>query len=442
MVGEERTITDSFVDLLFEMSHRPLLQKIIEKSRYCLLDYVGVTLGGCAQNKPMIKDFLLENPSEGNCHIIGANITADSRTAAMINAYNSHTLELDDGHRAGMLHLAAPIFSGLLSAAEEKECTLPDILKGIVIGYEAAVRVACAIQPEHKKRGFHATGTCGAIGCAMAIAAMRNYSRAEFKNVLCAAASSGAGLLEVTTGSSMQKPYNVVNAASAGMNAALFGRYLKGPEDILGGSRGFIYDFSDGSGMAELVKKKDTYAIEEIYVKPYAACRHCHAPVEAVLNLRKRKNLQSPDSVKAIQVITYGLAVYGHDHTRIEGVNSAKMSIPYSVAAAWLYQQCSLEEFSEERIRSGQILELAKKVSVKEAPELSALVPQKRAAIVTVIYEDGTSDQCRVDYPKGEPENPISKEELMDKFYSIARSSGYQKEWCDKVTQVILKENR
>lgn len=237
---EERNITDEFVNLLFEKNQSELPEPVLEKARCCLMDYVGVTLGGSAENKEPMDRFLTENVCVGSCHMIGYDRTADCRTAALVNAYNSHTLELDDGHRAAMFHLAAPVFSALLSVAEERDCLLPDLLRGAVIGYEAAIRVACAIQPEHKKRGFHATGTCGAIGSTMAVAAMLNYSMEEMKNALSAAATSGAGLLEVITGASRQKPYNVVNAVSAGINAALFGKYLQGPRDVLGGPEGFF----------------------------------------------------------------------------------------------------------------------------------------------------------------------------------------------------------
>ncbi len=433
-----KNITDQFVALIYEMSLHELPEHILDCAKNCFLDYIGVAIGGGNYTKSVMEQFLNEENNPGDCHMIGITFTTDFRTASMVNAYNSHVLELDDGHRLAMMHLASPIFSSLLSVAEKKDKTVEQVLHASVIGYEAAVRIGRVIQPEHKKNGFHATGTCGTIGCAMAIAAMLHYSESEIKNVLSAAATSGAGLLETINGPSQQKPYNIANAVSAGINAALFGKYFEGPTDILGGERGFFNNFSDCLNLEKLenlVEKNDLYAIESIYMKPYAACRHCHAPIEATLNLRKE--FSENKKIKHIEVKTYDLAVLGHDHQCIDGVNSAKMSIPYGVAVSWLYQQCGMEMFDEEKITDKDILELVEKISVIEDGTLSALVPDKRAAIVTVEFVDGSSGTYRVDYPKGEPENPMSDQELMEKFYSICQSSGRKKEWCDKIIKLV-----
>lgn len=274
-----------------------------------------------------------------------------------------------------------------------------------------------------KKRGFHASGTCGTIGCAMAVAALLQFDESEMQNVLSASATAGAGLLEVITGKSEQKPYNIANAAVAGVNAALYGKLFAGPNDVLGGARGFARNLSSDFDIEQLLAPVKKFAIEGTYTKPYAACRHCHAPVEAALTLSKQAAIQ-PEDIKEICVKTYDLAVYGHDHTEIDGINSAKMSIPYSVAVAYLKQKCGMEMFTEDMVANSEILALTHKVTVKEDPDLSSLVPARRVAVVNVCAVDGKVLEARVDYPKGEPENPISKEELQDKFYSLTGFAG------------------
>ena len=178
--------------------------------------------------------------------------------------------------------------------------------------------------------------------------------------------------------------------------------------------------------------------IEQIYQKPYAACRHCHAPIEAALAIRPA---MAGNSVASIAVETYKLAVAGHEHTRIEGVNSAKMSIPYSVAAALLLGQGDIDAFTPDKVNNTDILALANKVSVLEREDLTVLCPQKRAAIVTVTMVDGTQYVHRVDYPKGEPENPLTDEELSQKFISLAMYSGLKQETCEWIKQQILHED-
>jgi 2-methylcitrate dehydratase PrpD len=199
---------------------------------------------------------------------------------------------------------------------------------------------------------------------------------------------------------------------------------FNGPEDILGGKRGFFSVMGDpakpiltGSIGAEPL------ALDGIYQKPYASCRHCHPAIEAAIHLKQRHNLDL-DSIVAIRVKTYGLAVLGHDHSTIKGVTSAKMSIPFSVAVALKHGSAGISEFNEQAIEDGQLLRVTQMVKVSADEELSILVPEKRAAIVEVDIESGLSYAERVDFPKGEPENPLTDRELYSKFLELARHGG------------------
>lgn len=253
----------------------------------------------------------------------------------------------------------------------------------------------------------------------MGIASMLNYSEDEMRNVFSASVTSAAGLLAVISGNSEQKPYNCANAAIAGVNAALYGKYFIGAIDILGDSRGFFHAMTDEVHEERLFD--DGYAILSIYQKLYAACRHCHAPMEAMLKIRGEFCW---NDVEKIEVKVYDIAINGHDHTEIASISSAKQSIPYGVVAACIFGDCGQNSFTEEKIRDERIHELIKKVVVVEDPKLTELVPGKRVAIVDVILKDGTEISQRVDYAKGEPENPITQNEWEEKFYGLLQSVG------------------
>lgn len=417
--------SSQFVKKLHEMSCSSFPKRIQEKARECFIDYLSVVIGGCRAYTDINTRFVEENRITGDCHIIGFPKKVDLRTAVMVNAFNAHVLELDDSHRVAMTHLGAPIFSALIGAAEVYGCNFDELLHAAVVGYEAAIRLANAVQPSHKKRGFHVSGTCCTVGCAVGIACMLGYSEDETANVLSAAATTAAGLLAVISGKSEQKPYNVANAAVAGVNAALYGKYYNGAADILCDSRGFLRAMSDQYDTEKLFEAG--YAIEGIYQKLYAACRHCHAPMEAMLTLRAANNFNI-ENIESIEVKTYDLAINGHNHTKITGVSSAKQSILYGVAAACMYQHCGMDAFTEEKVTDQRLLALTQKVTVKEDAELTELVPKKRAAIVTVKLKNGERYVQRVDYPKGEPENPITQPEMYDKFFSLTGRAGIKKD--------------
>lgn len=428
-----------FVDRLYNLSNEKLPQKISDKATECFIDYLAVVIGGSNAYAEKNQKFVTTNKCMGECHVFGLNSTVDLRTAVMMNAFTAHVLELDDSHREAMTHLGAPIFSALLGVAEIYNNTLEELLRAAVVGYEAAIRLANAVQPSHKKRGFHVSGTCCTVGCAVAVAAMLKYTREEMGNVFSAAVTSAAGLLAVISGKSEQKPYNIANAAVSGVNAALYGHMFIGALDILGDSRGFLNAFTDEVKTDKLFE--EGYAIEGIYQKLYAACRHCHAPLEAALNLSKKEVIDL-EKVERIIVKTYDLAIKGHDHTEITGISSAKQSIPFAVTAALLFNDCGQNAFTEERIKTVIDSDILRKIAVEEDPDLTALVPGKRAAVLNIVLCNNEILSERVDFAKGEPENPITDSEWEEKVVALAAKGGISETNALKIVRLIKEEKK
>ena len=255
---------------------------------------------------------------------------------------------------------------------------------------------------------------------------------------LAAAVAGAAGVLEMQEDDSDLKPYNVGRAAMDAVAAAYVGRSgMKGPKDALGGKRGFLKVMTDEPHPEYLTDfTSKTLCIEQIYQKVYAACRHAHPAIEAALALR---NEIAIDEIEHIEVHAYKLAVAGHDHKTVFSVSSAKMSIPFSVAVALIKGDAGLQAFTEETISDARILELVRKVDVVEDELLTAQSPAKRASIVVIQTRKGTYTK-QVDYPKGEPENPLSKEELEEKFRSLAMYGGLTTEECDVIIEEIWKD--
>lgn len=431
------TLTDRFLLPLFSMKVED--NKIPKE---CMLDYLGVTLAGGKAYCNELQQYLCNIEENGNgatAICFGKKIEVSN--AALVNGICAHAVELDDGHRIGMPHLEATIISALLAVAEKNSISSIDICRGILVGYEAAIRLSCAIQPSHKLKGYHATGTCGTIGAAMGIAIAMHFDYEQMKSAFSAAVTSAAGLLEMIEGDSEMKPYNAGRAAMDGVTAAFIGKArFKAPEDALGGKRGFLKVMTNEPVMKYLTDFTDSKPmIGGIYRKPYAACRHCHPSIEAALDIRKQEGFDI-NEVENIHVDTYKLAVAGHDHTEIKGVNSAKMSIPYSLAVALCTGKAGLDEFTEQYISDKTIQTVTEKVTVSDVDSLSALCPQKRVAEVTVTTKKGVFSK-RVDYPKGEPENPLSQQELEEKFRGLAMYGGLTKEECDEVIEEIWKDD-
>ena len=434
-------LSDKFLFEIILLFQSRVSTPALYKARLCYLDYVGCTIGGARFYYNRLKAFSDAYPEEGRYDLFGfQGKSVPVHIAALQNGISAHVMELDDGHRKGAVHVGSTIFSALIPVAIQEKISSKDFLYGAIVGYEATVRLACAIQPGNKLRGYHATGTCGTVGAALGIAAALHFTEEQMKTTLSAAVTSAAGVLEMQEDDSDLKPYNVGRAAMDAIAAAYIGRSgLRGPNDPLGGKRGFLKVMTDTPHPEFLTDfNSDTLCIEQIYQKTYAACRHAHPAIEAALALRNEIDIEQ---IEKIEVRAYRLAVAGHDHTQIQGVGSAKMSIPFSVAVALVTGSAGLASYSEKTISDDKILELTSKVIVIEDEELTALCPEKRASILTIYLSNGKTLTKRVDYPKGEPENPLTKEELEAKFRELAMFGGLTKETCDEVINEVWKED-
>ena len=416
-----QSLSDIFISGLVRKS-QDIPERVMHQARKALLDYLGVLAGG--------KKYLQQKHPE---------LIESAPSASFLNGFAAHVLELDDGHRLGMIHPGASVVSAVLGVSGEQNLASGDVLRGIVMGYEAAVRLARAVQPGHKERGYHVSGTCGTIGSALGVAFACNYSEKQIKSTLACAVSSAAGVLEIQEQASELKPYNLGRAAMAAVQAAQLGKLaLPGPDDILGGKRGFLSAVTDTPHPEFLEDFLDeSYAIEGIYQKVHAACRHCHPAIDAVLSIRRDTAL-NPGQIEKIEVRTYRLAVGSHDHTDIRGIASAKLSTPFAVALAVVKGSAGYADYTDATLADNSIRELTLKVSVIEDEEFTGLSPKIRGAGVTFFLRNGEQFQASCLYPKGEPENPLSDEELQAKFRGLAAYGGLPAADCDKIIDEVL----
>lgn len=415
------TTSDRFIDILVTIATQPVPPQVREQAELCMLDYKGCAIAGARMFGEKERQFLSDVAKQGGAvSVFGHDgVKTTLHNAAFLNAMSAHATELDDGHRKGMIHLGASILSALLPVAELERLSDDDVTLGTIVGYEAAIRIAMAMQPSHKVRGYHTSGTCGTIGSAMAIAAAMHFDKRQMKSTLAAACASAAGLLEMQEDGSELKPYNLAHAAVAGITSAYCGKAgFLGPDDPLCGKRGMATVMSDTPNLKCLTEPHEYFEIERIYRKPYAACRHCHPAIEAALVIKEK--IQSTgfsiNDIESINIQTYQLAVGGHDHKDIQGISSAKLSTPFCVAMALVKGSVGIQDFTESNIADADIAMLMQRVMMESAEDLTACSPQKRAARVFVTTTAGRTYCHIVDYPKGEPENPMSRADIEQKY--------------------------
>ena len=431
--------TIEFLDAIDNVYNREIPDDVLSRARQSLLDYIAVTCAGAEFQKSKLERYLeFAEPENGNYKAIGLNMNLAMNEAVFLNGLNGHALDFDDGTNSGIIHLGSPIFSLLLPLAQKYKKTVDEVLRAAIVGYETSYTMAISIQPGHKALGYHATGTCGTLGTVIAASYMLNFTKEERFQAFASASVAASGMLKVLDDGSELKPYNVAKTALLALTALRMSKAgFKGHADPLGG-RGFL-KMMTGRDDIQLkpVLQNGTYAIMKTYTKPYASCRYTHPSVEAAINLRNKFNLK-PADIERIDIKTYDLAVAGHDHTYIPGSYSAKLSTPYAVAAGLIYGRAGLQEFSEDMVKNEEILELTKKVHVKPDEQLSREFPDIQAAIETITAKSGTFTE-RVDFPKGEPENPLTESEFKCRYDMLMMYSGISSNIADSVYEMITQ---
>ena len=435
-------ISQTYFAAINNVAKQTIPDEVMARAKRSLLDYLAVTCAGAHFQKEKIEGYLdFSKPEPGAFKAIGTGKNLALKEAVFLNGLNAHALDYDDGTNSGIIHLGSPIFSLLIPLAQRYDKSVDEVLRAAVIGYEASYTMAVSIQPKHKALGFHATGTCGMLGATLAAAYMLRFTDEERYQAFATACVSASGMLKVLDDGSELKPYNVAKTALLSLTSLQLAKAgFKGHDDPLGGYRGFLKMMS-GDEHTELkpVLLNGTYAIMKSYTKPYASCRYTHPPVEAAIHLRNQYGIK-PEDVMKINVETYNLAVAGHDHTDIKGSYSAKMSTPYSTAVALVYGKAGLQEFEKVVLESQTILELTRKVHVTADEKLSQIFPDKQSAIVTISTEKGKFQE-RVDFPKGEPENPLSDEEFESRYVDLMSYAGVEERVFKNIYEQVKLED-
>ena len=430
--------TDKFLQEIDELAEKPVPENVMARIRESLLDYIAVTYAGAAFQKEKLEKYAaFAEPEAGRYPVVGTGKKLVLKEAVFLNGLNGHALDFDDGVNAGIIHLGSPVFSLLLPLAVQHDVPLEKLLRAAVIGYETSWTMAWSIQPGHKALGFHATGTCGVLGAAIAASYMLDFTPEERKQAFAVACVSATGMLKVLDDGSELKPYNVAKSALLALTSLQLAKAgFIGAPDPLGGHRGY-FKMMTGKEDVELkpLLWNGTYAVMKTYTKPYASCRYTHPPVEAAIRLHDA-GITAAD-VERIDIATYSLAVGGHDHTLIPGSYSAKMSTPYSTAVALIYGKAGLQEFEEAVVTDPEVLALTAKVHVTADEEFSRTFPAEQTAVLTLTTVDGRTFRERVDFPKGEPENPFNEQEFYGRYAELMRFGGADQEKIDSVYHMV-----
>ncbi len=396
-----------------------LSARTVHAAKRALLDFLTCAVSGSAMpvSKALLSYFE-ETDATRTAAVIGSGWRLSAPNAALVNGANTHGLDFDDGHTHASAHPAGAVFPAILAAAEQHKRSPHDILLAATIGYDVMIRIAAAMHPGSARRGWHNTAIGGVFGATAAVSSLLRLDAAQARNALGLATSFAGGIREYLDDGAEIKRLHPGKAARDGLLCAeLARRGITGPAKALEGRYGFFSVFVGGEVNWERLfdALSQRYEIEGAYFKPYPCCRHYHAAVDGILELRAQHGFASAD-IARIDIGLYAVGVHGHDHKHCDNLLDAQMSAPCAAALAVVDGGIAARNFLPDSLARPEVRRLIEASDTRIDPECERIYPGRRSGAVRLTLRDGSVVQQRVLDPRGEGENPMSDEDLERKF--------------------------
>ena len=422
--NNETGITQILAKFASNVNYEDLPPDVVDRAKYFCLDFAGVTLNGSTTDsaKAVVKA-LDDVGRSGPSTIVGTNKRALPEYAAMANGTAFHSIEMDDVNNEASLHPGVVAFPTALAMADIAPVSGKDFISAVVAGYDVIIRLGRALKPkEHYGRGFHPTGTCGAFGGAAVAARLLGLQGDDYTHALGIAGSQAAGSMEYLAQGAWTKRLHPGWSAHSGIWAALLARAgYSGPTTILEGRDGFLNAYS-GDPDPSLVLKDlgEEYQVTRTGVKPHACCRYNQGPIDCLLEIGKSNDFQAMDIVEVkIGVLSQGMRLVAEPveaKRNPKSVVDMQFSMPFAAAVALSYGSASLNEYAIGIPDRPEVRHIMDRVQCVTDPKLDAQAPKLFPAWAEVRTSNGRTMRSELTYPKGDPENPVTWDEMRTKF--------------------------
>ena len=399
----------------------------VERTKELFLDWVASALAGRAARPVRALEAVAAamGPAEGPSEVLVSRERTSPLFAALVNGGASHVVEQDDLHNASVVHPGTVVFPAVLAVAQATGASGRALVTASVTGYEVAVRVGRFLGRSHY-RVFHTTGTAGILGAAAGVAHVLGAGEEEMLHALGSAGTQAAGLWEFLRDGADSKQLHTAKAAADGLLAAYLAREgMTGAERILEGEAGMAAGMSTDADPVRLVDALgESWAALATSFKFHASCRHTHPAADALLAAMGEHGLSAGDVERVrARVHEPAIDVLG-PVVDPRNVHQSKFSMGFVLAQIAHRGGASLDLFTEESLHDPDLRDFLPRVEMVLDPEVDAAYPERWIGLVEVDTTDGRHLVSRVDEPKGDPGNPLTRAEIEDKAHRLAAHGG------------------
>jgi len=422
-------ITQELARYCHGLRFQQLPEEVVDRVKYFFLDFIGVACRGSQEDSSKSVYRFIRGLGHGHRKgvIIGTKERAPHLYSALANGTSAHAIEMDDVNNESSLHPGVVVFPAALATSEMFGGIVKKFIEAVVLGYEVMIRLGKALGAENSyKRGFHPTGTCGSLGSSVASSKILGLDEQGLLSALGIAGSQAAGSMEYLAQGAWTKRFHPGWAALSGMVAAqLAQKGFRGPTSIIEGRDGFLRAYSNGADPSKVLEGLGSgFEILHTSVKPHACCRYMQPPIDAILEIVKENDLP-PEKVEKVRVgiLRAGAHLIAEpleEKYSPQSIVDAQFSMPFGAAIAVLYRKAGLREFHLSRIRSEEVKRMIRRVECVTDPDLEKTFPKQWCATAEILTKDGKRYFTKVEYCKGDPENPLSWDELIEKFHDLS----------------------
>ncbi|MDB5892004.1 MAG: MmgE/PrpD [Polaromonas sp.] len=398
---------------------------VVSKTEDLLVDWFGSAIAGKGSRPVETITRFAESmgPADGPAEVLVSRRRSSAYFAAMANAAASHVAEQDDVHNGSVFHPATVVFPVALALAQTLGSSGRQLLAAAVAGYEVGIRVGEFLGRSHYKV-FHTTGTAGTLAAAAAAGNLMGLNATQMLHAFGSAGTQSAGLWEFLRTAADSKQLHTAHAAAAGlMSASLARDGFTGAAQILEGRQGMAAGMSSDADPARLTAGLGSrWATAETSFKYHASCRHTHPAADALFQVIQDHQLHPQDIASVVTHVHQGAIDVLGPVTDPATVHQSKFSMGTVLALVARFGHAGLVEF-DTHFKDQPTVDLREKVTMVLDPEVDAAYPQRWIGKVTVTTHDGRVLKGRVDEPKGDPGNTLSREEITAKALRLASFS-------------------
>ncbi|MFB6302731.1 MAG: MmgE/PrpD family protein [Haloferacaceae archaeon] len=419
--GEETGETERLCRFLASAGAGDVPEPALDHAKRMVLDTVGVTLAAVDADAPSVvretKAATYRAGGDGP-RVLGTGLTGSAPDVAFLNGVMSHALDFDDVHHAMGGHPSSPVLSALLPVAERTRASGERFLAAFVLGCEVEVTLANVLNPGHYERGWHPTAVLGTLGAAAGVGVLLDLDAEELRRALGIAAS-GTGGVKANFGT-MTKPYHVGHAARDGVEAAeLAAEGFTASRTVLEEPFGGFCDLFQGDPPHDFDDHLEALGSPwkvldpPVGFKPYPCCGSTHAAVDAALALHDDGDFD-PGEVERVTIGEHPRRLDHTDRPTPTDDLEAKFSVQYCVTVALHRGDLWLDHFEASAVTDPTYRAFLDRVETR--PDRERFDDREWAAEVTVTTTDGSEYATLVPAPRGSSENPLSRDELAEKY--------------------------